>query len=67
MLPSSCGGAAALMNSERLWLLAQDHVHQHSSLDRGESGKVLLLSEALWTVDGCLGDRVTFLWGFGHW
>lgn len=52
----------ALMNSQELWLPAQNQTSQHSSIDWGGAPPI---AKELFATDKCGGSKVIDLQGFG--
>lgn len=59
----SCGldVTTALMNSQELWLPAQNQTCQHSSRAGGRAHEAPPLAEELFAIDGCGGGKAIFL------
>lgn len=64
MLSSGHGMTTALMNSQELWLPAQNQTSQHSSIDWGGAHEAPPLAKELFATDKCGGSKVIILQGF---
>lgn len=58
MLSSGHGMTTALMNSQELWLPAQNQTSQHSSIDWGGTHEAAPLAKELFATDECGGSKV---------
>lgn len=61
MLSSGHGMTIALMNSQELWLPAQNQTSQHSSIDWGGAHEAAPLDKELFATDECRGSKVIVL------
>lgn len=61
MLPSGHGKTTALMNSQELWLPAQNQTSQHSSIDQGGAHEATPLAKEFFATDEFGGSKVIVL------